>query len=61
MNCPRCLKPVSNGIICNDGGSNHCNNCKLNFHFCANGTVKYGSPGPLMCTDCKIEKIIVLM
>ena len=29
-----------------------CGDCMHSFHYC-NGEVKYGSPGPTMCPDCK--------
>lgn len=51
MKCPKCLKEVDNSI-CQDGGSRHCSNCEIKFHYCSE-TVKYGSPGPGICPDCK--------
>lgn len=57
--CPKCqnvgIKSQSDlNIIANDGGSRHCNGCKRLYHRCIDG-VKYGSPGPLMCSFCRDE------
>jgi len=66
MYCSNCINeddridiPTESGIektefirIANDGGSHSCNSCEVLFHYCVNG-VKYGSPGPKMCGECK--------
>jgi hypothetical protein len=66
MYCPGCINkndrikiPTESGIektefirISNDGGSHACNSCDVLFHYCSNG-VKYGSPGPKLCNDCR--------
>ena len=51
--CPQCHKDPG-GIVYNDGGSHSCQHCKTKFHYCASyEAVKYGSPGPSMCEDCR--------
>lgn len=55
--CPQCrpkhkLTDVPKSIrIANDGGST-CPDCGVLFHKCV-GKVKYGSPGPILCKDCR--------
>ena len=51
MNCPKCRKLCS--TYCNDGGSSVCDKCAIVFHYCLKG-VKYDSPVPSMCPECKI-------
>jgi len=48
--CPECQQIIH--TIVNDGGSMSCSDCGIIFHYC-NGKIKYGSPGPSMCPDCK--------
>ena len=51
--CPQCHKEPGY-IYLNDGASHDCKHCKTVFHYCAcHDAVKYGSPGPLMCEDCR--------
>ena len=50
--CPECHETVT--IFVNDGGSHYCSNCKITFHYCNKG-IKYGSPGPSLCNDCKLK------
>ncbi len=60
--CPRCLPLASYykndglAIMANDGGSTSCKRCRVLFHWCSENLVRYGSPGPLMCLDCKGRK-----
>jgi hypothetical protein len=55
MNCPNCGEKICSGMICNDGGSIFCEHCKINFHTCLGGKIKYGLPGPVMCPTCKMN------
>ena len=51
--CPQCNKDPGY-MLRNDGASHSCQHCKTVFHYCAcYEAVKYGSPGPLMCEDCR--------
>lgn len=49
--CPTCNKPLS-GLIARDGGSLNCSKCGI-FHFCKDGAIAFGSPGPALCPKCK--------
>ena len=51
MNCPNCKKEASSTL--NDGGSSACGYCKIVFHKCVGGRIKYDSPGPSLCPICK--------
>ena len=51
MDCPNCKKEVH--CMANDGGSKVCLDCKIIFHKCIQGIIKFGSPGPSMCPFCQ--------
>jgi hypothetical protein len=56
--CPNCNKKICSAIIVNDGGSILCEHCKITFHICLNNIIKYGSPGPSICTFCQVAQIL---
>ncbi len=56
--CPRCHKQEFDTLI--DGGSQCCKECRIVFHKCAGGDIKYGSPGPDMCDVCRPNTTTVL-
>jgi hypothetical protein len=51
--CPACHEAFDPKILLKDGGSNICPACKVTFHVCVEGAIRFGSPGPAMCQYCR--------
>lgn len=51
--CPKCCQNFSSILKAMDGGSDICSRCGCVFHKCADGTYKFGSPGPSLCEICQ--------